>query len=252
MLKLLIAEDEHLIRKWLSQALDYQELNIEVIGFAKNGEEAHQLIKEHKPDIVLTDINMPKMTAFDLFEATQEISYKKIILSGYDEFENAKLAMRYGVKDFLVKPIDLVELRTCLVEVSYDIQSEKNEQDFLSLEHFDVLQDVRYSRDVVVSQVLAWISQNYATKFTTAELAKELNYSESYIYSKIKRHLEMPLSDYLNRYRIKMAVNLFMESPDYLIYEVANMVGFSDYKYFNKVFKKYIGMTVSEFKEKIL
>lgn len=252
MIKIVVAEDEHLIRKWLLTALDFQELNMEIVGVAEDGEEAVDLIKKMQPDIVLTDINMPKKNAFELFEETKEIEYRKIILSGYDEFNNAKKAMQYGVIDFLVKPINIVELRTCLVNVSYSIQKENRPTNFVPMTQFDVLKDVRYSRDQVVTQVLAWIKDHYAEKFTIAELAQELNYSESYIYQKVKKHIEMTLNEYVNRYRIKMAVNYLIKKPHLLVYEVAELVGFNDYKYFNQVFKKFVGMSVTEFKEKIL
>lgn len=252
MITIVVAEDEHLIRKWLLHALDYQELNIEIVGIAEDGEEAIELIREKRPDIVLTDINMPKKNAFELFEQTKEINCKKIILSGYDEFENAKRAMQFGVVDFLVKPIDLVELRTCLVKVCYAIEKENRKNIFVPMTQFDILKDVRYSRDQVVTQVLAWIKEHYDEKFTIAKLAQELNYSESYIYQKVKKHLEMTLNEYLNRYRIKMAVNHLIKKPHLLVYEVAELVGFNDYKYFNQVFKKFVGMSVTEFKEKIL
>ncbi len=251
-MKLLIAEDEHLIRKWLARSLDFQELNIDVVFFAEDGLEASQLIQTHHPDIVLTDINMPKLNAFELFEATKEIGYQKIILSGYDEFINAKKAMQYGVVDFLVKPIDLVELRTCLVSIIYDINNEETSNDFLALEEFDVLSDVRYSRDQVTVQILDWIKHHYAEKFTISDLAISLNYSESYIYQKAKKHLAMSLNEYINRYRIKMAINHLIKNPELRLYEVANLVGFNDSKYFNQVFKKYTELTVTRFKEKIL
>lgn len=78
MYRLLIVEDEHLIRKWLRYAIDYQSLNILVVGEAKDGKEGAQLIQEEQPDIVLSDINMPIMTAFDMFEATKGQSYAKL------------------------------------------------------------------------------------------------------------------------------------------------------------------------------
>lgn len=251
-MKLLIAEDEHLIRKWLSNSLDFQELNINQIYLAEDGEEACKIIQTFQPDIVLTDINMPKMDAFELFEATKSIPYRKIILSGYDEFINAKKAMQYGVIDFLVKPIDLVELRKCFVTLLYDIHKKENKTASLEKQEFDILGEVRYSRDVVTTQVLEWIKEHYAEKFTTQDLATALNYSESYIYQKIKKHLEMSLNEYLNRYRVKMATNHLIKEPDLRLYEVANLVGFNDPKYFNQVFKKYMGITVTQFKEKML
>lgn len=78
MYKLVIIEDEHIIRKWLRYAIDYKALDILVIGEAKDGKEGAVLIKESQPDIVLTDINMPIMTAFDMFEATKDQTYAKL------------------------------------------------------------------------------------------------------------------------------------------------------------------------------
>lgn len=90
MYKLLIVEDEHLIRRYLTGALDYQELNITVVGDAENGQEGTAMIQDLQPDIVLTDISMPIMDAFQMFEATKAQDYQKVILSGYNDFTNAK------------------------------------------------------------------------------------------------------------------------------------------------------------------
>ena len=105
---------------------------------------------------------------------------------------------------------------------------------------------------MIVHQVLSWIHEYYAQKFTIADIAASLGYSESYLYKKIKDHLDITINDYVNRYRIKKAIDQLIEDPNVLIYEVADRVGFSDYKYFNKVFRRYIGVSVTEFKEEIL
>ena len=252
MYKLLIVEDEHLIRRYLTDALDYQELNITVVGDAENGQEGTAMIQDLQPDIVLTDISMPIMDAFQMFEATKAQDYQKVILSGYNDFANAKKAIRSGARDFLVKPIDLEELRNCMVDVTTQIQLQRGQLADTDGIAIDLLKDVRYSRDHVVTQVLTWISEHYACKFTIAEMASDLGYSESYIYKKIKDHLGVTLNDYLNRYRIRMAINQLIEDPSILIYETADASGFSDYKYFNQVFKKYLGMTTTDFKAKVL
>lgn len=70
MYKLVIIEDEHIIRKWLRYAVDYESLGIVVVGEAKDGKAGAALIRECQPHIVLTDINMPIMTAFEMFEDT--------------------------------------------------------------------------------------------------------------------------------------------------------------------------------------
>ncbi len=132
MFKLIIVEDEHLIRKWLEIAVDYSALGIQVVGTASHGQEGMELIQKLKPHIVLTDITMPIMDAFMMFEATKSLSYEKVILSGYDDFQNAKKAMQYGAVDFLSKPIDIKELTECLQKIVLRLQvSTRQETPFL-------------------------------------------------------------------------------------------------------------------------
>ncbi|MCA9765097.1 MAG: response regulator [Carnobacterium sp.] len=253
MYKLAIIEDEHLIRKWLTYAVDYESLNIVIIGEAENGEEGIKLIKEKSPDIVITDINMPKKDAFQMFKETQEIDYKKIVISGYSDFENAQKAIHYSVEEFLSKPLELEELEKILSSlVSYIYIEKKNKKlikIFSDINHTKVLPQ---TDDSVTNKVLLWIHTKYSEKFTIADIAIDIGYSESYIYKKVKDELGITINDYLNQYRIKMSVNMLISDYGLRIYEVAEMVGYSDYKYFNKVFKKIIGMTVSDFKDKLI
>ena len=78
MFKLIIVEDEHLIRKWLEIAVDYSALGIQVVGTASHGQEGMKLIQEKEPHIVLTDITMPIMDAFMMFEALVLSPMKKL------------------------------------------------------------------------------------------------------------------------------------------------------------------------------
>lgn len=125
MYKLVIIEDEHIIRKWLRYAVDYESLGIVVVGEAKDGKAGAALIRECQPHIVLTDINMPIMTAFEMFEDTREQTYAKIILSGYADFPNAQSAIHYGVLEFLTKPIEKAALWDCLQSIVDQIESQK-------------------------------------------------------------------------------------------------------------------------------
>lgn len=252
MYKLMIVEDEHLIRKWLMYGMDYGELQLVVVGEASNGEEGRKKIKDLQPDIVITDINMPIKNAFDMFKETKNIQYKKIILSGYNDFPNAKQAIHYGVKEFIVKPLDEEELKKSLLRLTRELDLEKSQQsNKLNIDDYPFLTEIKSSTDLVVQEIIQWIKDNYQKHFIISELARHLGYSESYIYKKIKTHLGITLNEYITRYRIKMAIFHIMEEPQLKIYEIAPDVGFSDYKYFNKVFKKYLGMTISEFKNQL-
>ena len=106
MFKLIIADDERLIREALSATIDWKSHDIELAGVCRNGIEAYDMILDESPDIVLTDIRMPGMNGLDLIKRTHEagIPAQFILLSGYGEFEYAKTAMQYGVKPYILKP----------------------------------------------------------------------------------------------------------------------------------------------------
>ena len=116
MLRLMIVDDEQIIREALSSMIDYTSLGYEVIATAKNGMEAYDRIRDDYPDVVITDIKMPILNGLELIERASRIDSRItfILLSGYGEFEYAKQAMKYGVRYYLLKPTDKQELINCL------------------------------------------------------------------------------------------------------------------------------------------
>ena len=120
---LLIVEDEDIIRKGLIVTLRKLEMDFEHIYEAGDGEEGLRLCREYTPDIIMTDIKMPLMDGLAFIRESQKLlpEGQFIILSGYSDFEYARTALKYGVKDYLLKP------STCLLYTSFErIQSWEN------------------------------------------------------------------------------------------------------------------------------
>ncbi len=119
MYKLIIADDEMTIREGLKCLLDWENLGFTVAGDAANGEDALALIAREKPDIVLLDIRMPKLSGLEVARRAREAGFdgKIVILSGYSDFNYAKEAIRYGVLSYLTKPIDEDELTELVTQV---------------------------------------------------------------------------------------------------------------------------------------
>ena len=115
MIKVVIVEDENLIRKKLLHFVDYDSMGMVVVADGANGIEGVELIKKYKPDIVLADINMPEKDGLDMIKETIEYDYIAIIISGYDYFSYAQRALKYGVTDYLLKPISLDDLKDALL-----------------------------------------------------------------------------------------------------------------------------------------
>ena len=122
MLRLLIADDERVIREMIHDLIDWNSLGIEVVGLCKNGIEAYDMVLDEYPDIVLTDIKMPGLSGLELIQKVSELNQniQFIILSGYGEFEYAKEAMQYGVRHYLLKPCNEYQIIDIMKQVTAD------------------------------------------------------------------------------------------------------------------------------------
>ncbi|NOV04351.1 response regulator transcription factor [Paenibacillus planticolens] len=115
-MNIIIADDERLIRSSLSSMLDELEIQVHVVGEAKNGEELVELVERLAPDLVFVDIRMPKLTGLDAIKKVKDTapSTQWVILSGFADFEYAREALQLGVQDYLLKPVTPEELHSCV------------------------------------------------------------------------------------------------------------------------------------------
>ncbi|CAI6087345.1 helix-turn-helix domain-containing protein [Cohnella sp. JJ-181] len=111
-----IVDDEMIVSRGLSEKVDWRQLECNVVGIGSNGLEGKSLIDQHHPDIVITDIKMPGMNGLDLAQYVKERYPESvtILLSGYTEFDYARTAVRHQVFDYLLKPVDLEDLKNCI------------------------------------------------------------------------------------------------------------------------------------------
>lgn len=246
MIKVLIVEDENLIRKKLLHFIDYDALGMVVVADGSNGVEGVDLIKKYQPDIVIADINMPEKDGLDMIKETLDYDYIAIIISGYDYFSYAQRALKYGVTDYLLKPISLDDLKEALINAREIIYKKRN----VISQKTDLENAVDISlnpliKDSTVLEMIDYIKNNYEEKISISDLSKDLAYSESMLNRKFKKEVHITFNEYLNRYRINKAIDL-LKNSDYNITEIAYMCGYSSAKYFARVFKKYLGMSPSD------
>ena len=125
-MRIVIVEDEVKIREGIAKMIETQTEHV-VQGEAVNGEEGLEMILRFKPDLVITDVRMPKMDGLEMVKTLYErkVPLHAVILSGYSEFEYAQKAIRYGVDEYLLKPLDIDDVRKMLGQVEKKIQREQ-------------------------------------------------------------------------------------------------------------------------------
>ncbi|WP_150274572.1 response regulator transcription factor [Paenibacillus tepidiphilus] len=249
MIKVMIADDEEVIRRGLEKITTRMDLQVQVIGSYGNGLEAWNHLQTLTPediDLLITDIKMPRMDGFMLIEATRD-RMKQLpiaVLSGFSEFEYARRAMRHGVLDYLLKPIEKAQLYDLLrrVEEGRDLQNAGPEQGQRPQPHAEG------GEHYVVEQTKAILEKEYGHNFELEKLAETVGMNASYISRLFKYKTGQTITDYLIGIRIAKAKELLTSRPDLKNYEIAEMVGYSDPVYFNKLFKKMCGVTPKDYK----
>ena len=123
----LIVEDEKLIRQGLRKMIQRSGVPVEVIMECNNGETALEILKEQSIDVMFTDIRMPKMDGIELVERMQECEHipLTVAISGYDDFEYAKQAIKIGVAEYLLKPVSSAVLLEHLSEIAEKVRDER-------------------------------------------------------------------------------------------------------------------------------
>lgn len=258
MLKVLIVEDEEIIRRGLVYTIDWMSMGCMVVGAAENGQEGLVMLQQYEIDLVIADIMMPEMTGIEMLEAAEKMKikpFKSIILTSYATFDYAHKAVHLQVADYLLKPVDEDELRDAISKIKKKLEENKvysnivaltQKRDIDKLVDWDVYLTEDTLKNSYVGQALYKIRDHYHEKISIDSIAEELDVSASYLSRKFKEATSQTFLELLMRYRIQKAISL-LKKRIYRVYEVSELTGFSDYKHFCVVFKKYTKTSPTEF-----
>ncbi len=238
MYSIFLADDEVWETLGLKKLIEKSELPIQVVGQAENGIGALKALQEIQPDILITDIRMPGLNGLELSEKIRELGLKTeiILLSGYAEFEYARTALRFGIRNYLLKPVSQENLN----EVLGELVAEKDKK-----LHTVSEEEVPESN---IERIFHEIEVSYMEDITLNSLADKYNISASRLSIRVKEILGMSFSKYLTSKRIQKAKEL-LEDDRLSVEQIAEMVGYRDYFYFTKVFKKTEGVSPSSYRK---
>lgn len=244
MYKLLIVDDEVLIRRGIMKMVPFDDLNITEVYEAENGVQAFELFEKHTPDLVLADINMPKLDGLELSRKIKNIKKdtKIALVTGYDYFEYARMALKMGVDDYVLKPISKKDVIEIIKNLITKIEDERV---------MDSLNTTTTSPTGYKKEILDFFEEKYLEEeFNLQSLSDSLGLSSGYLSTLFKELFDVNFQDYLLKKRMDKAKVLLL-TTDLKNYEISDEIGFNDPNYFSVRFKKEFGVSPKQYKDTI-
>lgn len=238
----LIADDEPLILHSLKSCLDWTNRGFAIVASCTNGIMALEQARRHRPHIILADIRMPGMNGLELMQTiSREMpGTQGIFISGHADFSYAREAIRQEARAYLLKPIDPEELADALERARrwLDALSESAEGTPPPAEM--PAEQSAYSGKL--QRAIEYIDAHVCENLTLNATARALFISPTYLCQLFRREMNTTFTQYLSEKKMALACQM-LNQPDAAIADVACVLGYSDYFYFHRVFKKVVGQS---------
>lgn len=242
--RVMIIDDEESARKLMRAGIKWDTLNMEVVGEAASGIEAINIIDEIRPDIAFVDISMPFMDGIE-FTKTATDRYPNliiIIMTAINQFEYARKCVSLPVFDYMLKPMVRAEIADVLERAKKKLDEAK---DYWEESKTD-LESEASEENNSTELIKKYVEENFTDSMLNLTfLAQYFGFSPSYLSRKFKQDTGKNFVEYLNDLRMKKAVKI--AKSNIKMYQIAAEVGIPDPNYFSKCFKKYTGMSYSDY-----
>ena len=243
MYKIFLVDDEIWVIMGLKKLIEKIGAPFQVVGEASNGVMALEEIEKKKPDVLITDIRMPGMDGLELMKEIRKkkLDTKVVLVSGYAEFDYAQKAIRMGAVDYLLKPVETETFAKVLenLEKMLDERGGKQEE-----------QPEEILNPSALENIVEEIQSRYNENITLTGFSEKHNISAGHLSNLLKERLGMSFSEYITAKRVQKAKELLADER-LSVEKVANEVGYKDYFYFTKVFKKAVGISPSKYRKNL-
>ena len=242
-LRVLLVDDEVMIREGFKQLFDWQAHDCEVVGEAGDGMEALTQIDTLRPDIVIMDINIPIMNGLKVIQLSR-IKHPNtafVIVSGYDDFSYCREALRLQITDYILKPVNYEEFGTCIDNLKISLFERR----------VSSAAEPEKQEERAITGITRYLQEHLAEEISLSVLAEQFHLNPQYISQLFKSEIGVNFLVYLTNIRMEKAKKLLL-STALSIAEVAEQSGYGDYRVFTKVFKKSEGITPSQYRRDFL
>lgn len=238
MYKVFLVDDEDLIVKQIADTVPWMDNGFEVIGVETNSIRAAEKVMKLKPDVVFSDLKMPQLDGHALMKAIREygLDIEFVMLSAYGTFEDAKTFFHQEGFDYLLKPLQADEVQLVLEKLAVRLAKKHPQKEVASDENINP----------AFLELIDYIKINFTEKLTLDKLGKRFGLSAGYICNLFARHYNTTLTCFITEMRMKKAIEL-IKDENCSLKNIASECGYSDYFYFNKVFKGSTGTAPSQY-----
>lgn len=241
-LRVLLVDDEIMIREGFKKLFDWEAHGCEVVGEAADGMEALAQMDALDPDIAIMDINIPIMNGLKVIQLSRikhpETAF--VIVSGYDDFSYCREALRLQITDYILKPVDYEEFGVCIDNLKIALFQRQWEKETVDL------QEGR-----TIHSIIRYLQEHMAEDVSLTVLAEQFHLSGQYISQLFKNEIGVNFLAYLTNIRMEKAKKLLL-STSMSIGEISEQLGYGDYRVFTKVLKKSEGITPSQYRRDFL
>jgi YesN/AraC family two-component response regulator len=266
MRRVLLIDDEVKSRMGIRVILQRSDTEFKDISECDDGLQAENLLHRETFDLVITDIKMPNLDGISFIRRAQSLRYKPkfLILSGYQNFSYAAEALKYGVKEYLLKPIGRLELIESVKKIEDELKSEEALQ--LKLQGLDqatgssgfpTMKQRPLSNEKAqcnstedmskIEDAIQYIHKNYNKDINLSTVSNYVSLNYNYCSNLFRSKTGVRFVEYLNHVRIEKAKEILL-SRDCMISDVAGLAGFANPKHFTKIFRSITGISPLEYR----
>lgn len=228
-MRIVVIEDEAAARRGLVRMLeDFGDPNLRVVGQAADGYQGLALIYAHSPDVAFVDIKMPNMDGLEMIRQAREqgLNTVFVVVTAFAEFDYARQALRLNVSEYLTKPITMDDMESLLSRLNPKAEEDTSPP----------------TCHPMVNRAIKLIHEQYRDHINLAIISEQLKITPEYLSYLFHRDMGVNFSTYVRNIRIAMACEL-MKGGSAKIYEIAHACGYSDAKYFCRVFREATGQS---------
>ena len=242
-LRVLLVDDEIMIREGFKGLFDWEAHDCEVVSEAADGMEALTQIDALHPDIVIMDINIPIMNGLKVISLSRikhpQIAF--VIVSGYDDFSYCREALHLQITDYILQPVNYEEFGSCIDNLKISLFEQR----------VSAAEESEKQEERTITGITRYLQEHLAEDLSLSVLAEEFHLNPQYISQLFKNEIGVNFLSYLTNIRMEKAKKLLL-STSISVAEVAEKSGYGDYRVFTKVFKKSEGITPSQYRRDFL